>query len=230
LFQFTYLFNLKWDAPTHPLFSISIMMKLMEARFIQFLQYKNWFYYFIKYFIFNYIRLFWGLKVIGLENIPRSGGLVIAANHISSADPPVLGICIPRIISYLAKKELFEKLGMRLFITSLYAFPIDRSRADMSAMREAIRRIKSGGAVGVFIQGTRNSGDAEAMNGASFMAQRGDAPILPAAIRRQGKSYTILFGEVLYAEDKSKESMQQLTDKTMEHIQQLIDDNAELTS
>jgi len=203
-------------------------MSAMEARLIQFLHIKNWFYHFIKYFIYNYVRLFWGLKIVGLENIPRTGGLVIAANHISSADPPILGICIPRIVSYLAKKELFESLGMRLFITGLHAFPIDRSRADMSAMREALRRIKAGGAVGVFIQGTRNSGDAEAMNGASFMAQRANAPILPAAIRRRGKSYTISFGEVIHAKDKSKESMQQLTNDTMERIQQLVDSDAAL--
>ena len=198
----------------------------MEARFIQFLHFKNWFYHFIKYFIFNYVRLFWGLKIVGLENIPRTGGLVIAANHISSADPPVLGICIPRIVSYLAKKELFENLGMRLFITGLHAFPIDRSRADMGAIKEALRRIKAGGAVGVFIQGTRNAGDAEAMDGASFMAQRAQVPILPAAIRRQGKSYTIIFGEVITAKDKSKESMKLLTDETMESIQQLVDANS----
>jgi len=160
----------------------------MEARLIQFLHVKNWFYHFIKYFIFNYVRR-----------------LVIAANHISSADPPILGICLPRIVSYLAKKELFESLGMRLFITGLHAFPIDRSRADMS-----------------FIQGTRNSGDAEAMNGASFIAQRGGVPILPAAIRRRGKGYIISFGEILQAEDKSKESMQQLTDDTMDRIQNLV--------
>jgi len=194
----------------------------MEARLIQFLHVKNWFYHFIKYFIFNYVRLFWGLKIVGLENVPRTGGLVIAANHISSADPPILGICLPRIVSYLAKKELFESLGMRLFITGLHAFPIDRSRADMSAMREALRRVKAGGAVGVFIQGTRNSGDAEAMNGASFIAQRGGVPILPAAIRRRGKGYIISFGEILQAEDKSKESMQQLTDDTMDRIQNLV--------
>ncbi len=199
------------------------MMLAMEARLIQFLHYQNWFYYFIKFFILNFVRMFWGLKIVGLENVPRTGGLVIAANHISSADPPILGICIPRIVSYLAKKELFENLGMRLFITGLYAFPIDRSRADMGAIKEALRRIKAGGAVGVFIQGTRNAGDAEAMNGASFMAQRGDVPILPAAIRRQGKSYTIIFGEVLTAKDKSKESMQLLTNETMERIQDLVD-------
>lgn len=198
------------------------MILNMEARLIQFLHVKNWFYHFIKYFIFNYVRLFWGLKIVGLENVPRTGGLVIAANHISSADPPILGICLPRIVSYLAKKELFESLGMRLFITGLHAFPIDRSRADMSAMREALRRVKAGGAVGVFIQGTRNSGDAEAMNGASFIAQRGGVPILPAAIRRRGKGYIISFGEILQAEDKSKESMQQLTDDTMDRIQNLV--------
>lgn len=194
----------------------------MEARLIKFLQLNNWFYFFIKFFILNFVRMFWGLKIVGLDNVPRTGGLVIAANHISSADPPILGICLPRIISYMAKLELFEKRGMRIFITSLYAFPIDRSRADMSAMREALRRVKSGGAVGIFIQGTRNEGDAEAMNGASFIAQRGNVPVLPAAIRRKGKGYVISFGEVLSAKDRSKEAMQQLTDDTMERIHNLV--------
>ncbi len=197
--------------------------KLMEARLTQLFRFKDWFYYVVKFSILNFARLFWGLKVEGLDNIPRTGGLVIAANHISSADPPILGVCLPRVISYMAKKELFESRLFGFFINVLYAFPIDRSRADMSAMREALRRVKSGMAVGIFIQGTRNAGDAEAMNGAAFIAQRGGVPILPAAIRRHGKAYTVSFGEILEAKDKSKEAMQELTDETMQRIHALVD-------
>ncbi|MEZ4606703.1 MAG: lysophospholipid acyltransferase family protein [Deinococcales bacterium] len=189
---------------------------------ISFLTYQRWFFYFARYSVLGYVRLFHGLSIEGQENIPSKGGLIVAANHFSSLDPPVLGVCVPRPIDYMAKKELFDTTFGNILMQGLIAFPVDRSKADMTAIKEALRRLQQGRVVGIFIQGTRNAGDAEALNGAAFLAQRGNVPIVPAAIWRKSRRFYVRFGSPLQAGDRSKETMQALTNATMERIHELM--------
>lgn len=175
-----------------------------------------------KFFVTNAFRLYFGIKVHGAEHVPQNVGLVVAANHISAFDPPVLGISVPRLLSVMAKKELFENVLLRTLLRCVHGFPIDRSKSDMSAMKQAIRKLKSGDAVGIFIQGTRNTGDVAAQNGAAYLAQRSDVAILPTAIWREGRAFHVRFGESINAQSKSKEAMQDLTAKTMASINAML--------
>ena len=169
-----------------------------------------------------FVRFRYGLSSAGTNNVPESGGVIIAANHSSNFDPPVLGICITRKINYMAKKELFESPFGRWLMYSLYTFPVDRDRSDMKAIKEALRLLKNGEVIGIFIQGTRNKGDAEAMNGAAFLAQRAGIPIVPAAIWREGQKFSVKYGEAIFPEGKGKAEVTKLTQKTMEHINLLL--------
>ena len=175
-----------------------------------------------KFLVTNSFRLYFGIKVHGIENVPKEAGLVVAANHISAFDPPVLGLSVPRVLSVMAKKELFQNAALRTLLRAVHGFPIDRSRSDMTAMKKAIRKLRSGDAIGIFIQGTRNTGDVAAQNGAAYLAQRAEVAVLPTAIWREGRAFHVRFGKSMRAQNKSKESMQDLTAKTMTAINEML--------
>jgi 1-acyl-sn-glycerol-3-phosphate acyltransferase len=143
-----------------------------------------------------FVRAFYGLRVSGTEHVPRCGGCVLGANHISSWDPPVVGMSLPREIHFMAKQELFTMPLLHHIYRGLRAFPVDRSRNDIGAIKEALRRLQRGHLVGIFFEGTRNRAgeDMEAQQGAAFLAQRAGVPLLPAAIWREGRMFCVKFG------------------------------------
>lgn len=185
---------------------------------------RLWFYYLASYLVRNYARLFRRLKVEGLGLIPREDGrgLIVAGNHISSFDPPLIGSLVPREIHFMAKRELFERQPRRWVVEHLMAFPIDRHKGDTKGIKEALRFLKSGVAVGIFPQGTRNTGNAAALDGAAFLAQRSDVPLQPVALWREGRRLRVRFGEPLYAKDKSREEMRALTETLMARINTML--------
>ncbi len=170
----------------------------------------------------TYARLFYGLRVSGLENVPRQGGAVVACNHVSTWDPPIVGVSINRKLEFMAKKELFEKPLSRAVMRGLRAFPVDREGQDIGAIKEALRRLKDGRVIGIFVQGTRNAGDAAALDGASYLAQRAAVPLVPAAIWRQGRAFHVAFGPPLEAGGRTREEARELTARVMGKISDLI--------
>ena len=185
---------------------------------------RLWFYYLASYLVRNYARLFRRLKVEGLEFIPLSEtrGLIVASNHASNFDPPLIGSLVPREIHFMAKRELFETQPLRWVCEHLMAFPIDRNKGDTKGIKEALRFLKSGLAVGIFPQGTRNAGDAAALDGAAFLAQRAGVPLQPVAIWEERGRLRVRFGRPFYPKDKSKAEMRALTKTLMTQIQALL--------
>lgn len=181
-----------------------------------------WFYLIAAFMVRNYARVFLGLRVEGLEHVPREGGLIVAGNHISSFDPPLIGSLVPREIHFMAKRELFDKQPMRWLSEHLLAFPVDRSKSDTKAIKEALRFLRAGLAIGIFPQGTRNTGDAEAFDGAAFLAQRAGVPLQPVAIWREGRAFRVRFGEAIAPVGRSKSEMRALTDTMMARIDDLL--------
>ena len=187
----------------------------------------HWFYYLAAFAVRNYARLFLGLEVYGIQNVPRSPGLVLASNHFSTFDPPMIGSVVPREVHFMAKKELFESQPMRWLAVHLLAFPVDRGKSDMRAIKEALRYLKGGVAVGIFPQGTRNAADKDALDGAAFLAQRADVPLLPAAIWREGRNFRVAFGEPITPRGRSRDEMSALTRELMSRIDALLPDEEE---
>lgn len=183
---------------------------------------RPWFYYTLRAIYRVAARVVFGVRVEGRELVPTEGGLIIAANHIGTLDPPAMGTEVPRQISFMAKKELFQNPFLNLLFRGVRAFPIDRGGNDVSAIKEALRRLKADDAVGIFIQGTRNQGDADALDGAAFLAQRAGVPIQPAAIWREGRRFHIRFGEPFEVEGRDRASMHTATKMTMNRIYDLI--------
>jgi 1-acyl-sn-glycerol-3-phosphate acyltransferase len=122
-------------------------------------------------------------KVSGAENVPTTGGLVVAANHRSYLDPPLLGTWFPRTVHFMAKHELFEIPVLGPLIRAVHAFPVDRNRGDLGSIKRALRILKDGGVVGIFPEGTRNlTGEAKARGGAVLLAVTAHCPLIPVAL------------------------------------------------
>jgi 1-acyl-sn-glycerol-3-phosphate acyltransferase len=159
------------------------------------------FYDVAKVFVKTILRTTFRFRVVGAEKVPRDGGLVVAANHISNFDPPILGVAIPRPVWYMAKKELFAMPIVRWLIPRLNAFPVDRQAGGTAALRASLRMLKEGRAVVIFPEGGRNvTGTNEEKAGAAFLAAAGGVPVIPAAIGgtrrlRPFGRVTVAFGE-----------------------------------
>lgn len=103
-------------------------------------------------------KILFRISVEGQENVPKQGGVILCANHSSNFDPVTMAIYNKRSVCYMAKKELFENKFLGLLIRQLYAFPVDRSTADMKAFKNAVKLLKDEKVIGMFAQGTRVEG------------------------------------------------------------------------
>ncbi len=99
--------------------------------------------------------LLWKTRVFGRHNEPAEGGVVYISNHQSYLDPILVGVGLLRPMNYMARDTLFKFGPFARLITSVNAFPVKRGTADTGALKEAMRRIKGGGQVLVFAEGTR---------------------------------------------------------------------------
>jgi 1-acyl-sn-glycerol-3-phosphate acyltransferase len=122
--------------------------------------------------------------VKGREFVPPKGGLVVASNHVSFWDPPMVGAAIPREGYFLAKEELFGTPLLGPMIRGVNAIPIRRGVADLSGMSRAIASLKNGGALLMFPEGSRmRDGELHpARPGVGLMAVHADVPIMPCYI------------------------------------------------
>lgn len=133
----------------------------------------------------TYLTLWHQLRVEGLEHIPRTGSLIVAANHMSHLDPALLGSVCPRAIHYLAKEELFHQPFLRWFLTRIGQVPVARDAGSAGmALKNGVKLLQEGQVMGVFPEGTRSkTGQRQkARTGVVVLASLGHAPILPAYI------------------------------------------------
>jgi 1-acyl-sn-glycerol-3-phosphate acyltransferase len=121
------------------------------------------------------------VRVTGRELVPVGRPVLFAGNHSSVLDGPLVVIEAPRPVRCLTKTEMFVgPLGHILHLIG--QIPVERGHPDRSALVEAVAELQAGGAVGVFPEGTRGSGELEAVqNGIAYLAVRGRCPIVPVA-------------------------------------------------
>ncbi len=182
--------------------------------------------------------LLFRLKASGRDNLP-AGGCVVACNHISLLDPPVIGCSLPiaRRVHFMAKDELFKIPVFGWFITRMGAFPVRRGMSDRSAIREAIRLLKSGETVGMFPEGTRSKTGQLGIPqpGMAMLAVKAGVPVVPAAIIGTNKLFrdgclfppiTVKFGRPIHllAGRTDKENGEFLTNTVMAEIARLLEE------
>lgn len=128
--------------------------------------------------------LFGGLRVRGLENIPREGAVLIASNHTSYTDPVGLLAVCPRSLHYMAAAELFDIPYLGKLIEFLQAFPVRRGENDLQAIAKCRQLLKEGQGVVIYPEGriTQDGYLGELHNGAVLMALRAKCPIVPVVM------------------------------------------------
>ena len=159
------------------------------------------FYYVVREIAWLLLKIFWQMEVIGTENVPERGGVIIASNHVSYLDPIVLGVATKRKLHFIAKKEVFNNIFSSIFFKSLNAFPVDRKKIDMPAFKKTISILEGGGVLGIFPEGTRSlNGELQELKlGVIKIAMKAGVPIIPVGIvgthkiYPQGKTFPVLF-------------------------------------
>ncbi len=127
--------------------------------------------------------VFYRGRATGTDNITKTGPLIVACNHVSYFDPPMMGVFVPREIHYMAKKELFEIPVLGPAIRAVGTYPVDREGSATAAIKRSVEELRAGNCIGIFPEGGRNlEGDKEARAGVALLASLGKAPVVPAAI------------------------------------------------
>ena len=187
-------------------------------------------------------RLLVRLEVVGADQVPAKGPLVLVCNHSHIVDPPLVGSFSPRYVHTMAKRELFETPLIGWLFWACGAFPVRRFSGDLGALRVARNYLRDGNVVLMYPEGTRNHGNGliPALPGAAMVAILADAPIVPVAIEgshvirwksiaflwllRRRPSIRIEFGEQFRLErsDASAQSAMEATDTMMRKIAALL--------
>jgi 1-acyl-sn-glycerol-3-phosphate acyltransferase len=141
-------------------------------------------------------RLIFSTRITGRDRVPRRGPLLLVSNHISFADPPLLGVACPRQVNFMAMAELFRHPLLAQLVRAVGSFPVDRSRVDHGAVRETVRRLRAGKCVAIFPEGGIRlddksvlGGDPRIRPGVETLALLGHATVLPVIIRGSRKPY-----------------------------------------
>ena len=194
---------------------------------------KPW-YHTVKAITYVAFRLLFGLRIIGMDRVPRSGPVIIAPIHLSELDPPMLGCIVPRYMRFMAKEQLFKGLIGRI-IASVGAFPVYRGESDSSALRLAKETLTGGGTVLIFPEGRRGDGLQlqPIQAGIGMLAERTAATIVPVGIcgthialprnakRPQRARVTIAFGQPFSYADvgvTGRESRQRFNELLAQHM------------
>ena len=129
-------------------------------------------------------KTFFNYRVIGAENMIEEGPCIIAANHCSYLDPPLVGVACKRAIHYLARKSLLDVPVLGPILPQLNVIPVDQKNADRSALMGAIRVVRNGGAVLIFPEGTRSSDGSlqPAQPGIGMIVAKTGAPVVPVRL------------------------------------------------
>lgn len=142
------------------------------------------FYIITRFFIRIIGKLFFGFRVFNRENIPLAGGVILAGNHTSYFDPPVIAAASPRVANFLARESLFRNAFFAWLIRALHAFPVKTNFGDVRALRWAIKTLRKGQVVTIFPEGGRRVAGKpeEPLAGVGFLAIRANVPIVPVLI------------------------------------------------
>ena len=202
-------------------------------------------YFILRLFTILLFKILFRIKVKGEENIPESGSFLIASNHISFLDPVAIGAASPRPLNFMARDDLFSNRIFGWLLRNVNVFPVKREdREDISAIREALKRLRKGKGLVIFPEGGRGESDRlrEGKIGVALLAYRSGAPIVPAFIKGSDKALprdakfirlepisvtfgkSINIGELGLKGDK-KQAYREITERVMDAISRLKDEN-----
>ena len=126
-------------------------------------------------------RFYFRWRVFNAERVPLTGPVILASNHASFLDPPLVGSGLPRSINYLARESLFRFPGIGALLRSWQAVPVDRDGGGASGLRAILERLLAGGGIILFPEGTRTRDGRlqPARSGIGLVVIKSDAPVIP---------------------------------------------------
>ena len=179
--------------------------------------------------ILGYCKIVYRLKIKGKENIPEEGALLFCGNHRTYLDPPLVVVTAGRHMRFMAKEELRKNKFFALLGFIFDAIYVKRDSKDISAMKDALKTLKSGGCVGLFPEGTRNGlekNDGKMKSGACYMALKTNAKIVPIGIQGEAKPFkrtTLVYGKPIdFSEKYNLKEDKEAADKATEELKDAI--------
>ena len=173
------------------------------------------------------LKLVYRLEVHGLENVPKDNAYIIAPNHLSTLDPPMIAGIMPRPVAFMAKKELFENPFMRWWLNWLGSFAVDRENLSVSTIRTVLTIKKTNWVFGIFPHGTRQEPGviSNITKGFAALAKTTKCGIIPVGIIGTEKAKYIPFtgkivirvGEII----PYSENVEEMVEKWIQSIQEL---------
>lgn len=178
----------------------------------------------------TFSKTFFKFEVIGLENIPANGSIILAANHRSNLDPVFLASAMHknRVVTGVAKKELFGIKPLGYILNKINVIPVDRANPTPSTIKNILKVLRKDGCIGIFPEGTRNkdAGFLNAKPGLGMFSVKGKALVIPVSIISNYKLFNrvtlyidkpISFEEY-YKEKLSTEDYERLSQNVLEVI------------
>ena len=184
----------------------------------------------VKGAIIIYCKIVYRYKVIGKENIPKEGQVIICGNHKSFLDPPLIMITVGRYTRFLAKEELTKSKFLAFLGKVFDVILVKKDSKEVVALKESLKTLKNGQCLALFPEGTRNglAKGEQVKDGAAFFAVRSGAKVVPCGIKggeKGNRKVTITYGEPLdfseYKGSKDKEVLDKVTDEIMGNIIEL---------
>lgn len=181
----------------------------------------------VKSAIYIYCKIVYRMKIIGKENVPKKGPIIICANHRSFLDPPLVEVTCGRYARFLAKEELTENKFLAFLGIIFEAILVKRDSKEVMAIKESLKTLKDGKCLALFPEGTRNGLEKgeKVKDGAAFFAVRSGVKVIPCGIKGGEKGnwkVTITYGEPLdyskYKGTKDKETLDKVTNEIMDSI------------
>lgn len=128
------------------------------------------------------------LRIHGLEHLPAEGPVLLAGNHASFLDGPIVFVLLPRPSAFLIKHEMYVG-PLRVFLDVIRQIPVRRGVPDRTALRRGLQVLADGGVLGMFPEGTRGTGDLAAIqHGIGYLALKSGAPVVPVACFGMGEA------------------------------------------
>lgn len=184
----------------------------------------------VKGAMYSYCKLVYRMKVIGKENIPKDGQVIIAGNHRSFLDPPLIEVTCGRYTRFLAKEELTKSKFLAFLGKVFDAILVKRDSKEVKALKESMQTLKNGNCLALFPEGTRNGLEKgeKVKDGVAFFAVRSGAKVVPCGIKGGKKGnwkVVITYGKPLdfsqYKGSKDKEVLDKIAKEVMDNILKL---------
>lgn len=182
------------------------------------------------FIVYCFLRLFFGIEIIGRDAVPSKGPFIMAANHVSNFDPPVLAVTSPRKLAFIAKEELFNGVIGSIYFKGIGAIPLQRQGSGIKALRLTLRVLKKKPII-IFPQGTRTRSLDNALTGVGFLCKKAKVPVVAAkiygtdkALPHGAKSFSFIKIKVVFArvsDIKYTDTHKEITQKVIDKIKSL---------